>query len=82
VVNQAITVLAVFKYKSAVDALIDCFDADFKGKTDWKRAYKPEMFQENIADSLRTLTGHSLGPDKEQWLNWWQKNRNSVPELK
>jgi HEAT repeat protein len=81
VVNQAITVLAVFKHKTAVDALIDSFDADFKMKTDWKRAYKPEMFRDNIADSLRTLTGQQIGTDKDQWLKWWTAHRSDVSVL-
>ncbi|MDB6064930.1 MAG: hypothetical protein JWR26_1138 [Pedosphaera sp.] len=82
VVNQAVTVLAVFKYKAAVDELIGCFDADFVGKSDWKRAYKPEMFRENIADALRTLTGAHFGPDKAQWLTWWKEHRETTPGLK
>lgn len=72
VANQAIGVLSVYRHKEAVAGLIDCFDADFKGKADWKRAYTPEMFQENIAETLRTLTGQPLGPDKELWLKWWR----------
>jgi HEAT repeat protein len=82
VVNQAITVLAVFKYKAAVDALIASFDADFQGKQDWKRAYSPEMFQDNIAGSLHSLTGQPIGADKAQWSNWWQAHRDTAPGLK
>lgn len=82
VVNQAITVLAVFKYKAAVDALITSFDADFKGKSDWKRAYEPEMFRENIADSLSRLTGRHIGADKAQWSKWWEDHRDTVTGLK
>lgn len=82
VVNQAISVLGVFKYKAAVDVLVDCFSADFQGKEDWKRAYKPEMFRDNIADSLRTLTGQRIGTDKAQWLKWWEEHRATVPGLK
>jgi hypothetical protein len=78
VVNQAITVLSVFKYKATVEGLVDCFDVDFKGKADWKRAYKPEMFRENIAGSLREITGHELGPDQQAWLDWWRKNRETT----
>ena len=73
VVNQAITVLAAFKSQEAVQGLIECFDADFRGKSDWKRAYKSAMFRENIAESLRAITGQSFGPDKEEWLKWWQE---------
>ncbi|MCX6925598.1 MAG: HEAT repeat domain-containing protein [Verrucomicrobia bacterium] len=81
VVNQAITVLAAFKYRAAVDALIDCFNCDFRGKQDWKRAYKPEMFQDNLADSLRRITGQRFGADKAQWLQWWKEHRDTTPSL-
>ncbi len=82
VVNQAITVLSVFKYKAAVAGLIDCFDADFRNREDWKRAYNPEMFQENIAKSLRTITEQSFGPDKEQWARWWREQGQKQSGLK
>jgi HEAT repeat protein len=82
VVNQAISVLAVFKYKATVDVLLECFDADFKNKNDWKRAYTPEMFRENIATSLRDLTGQQINADKQQWLTWWKLHRNTVQQLK
>lgn len=72
VVQQAVAALSAFKHKSAVEGLIDCFDADFAGKDDWKRAYAPEMFRENIAESLRAITGQPIGPDKELWLAWWR----------
>jgi HEAT repeat protein len=81
VVNQSITVLAAFKYQAAVDALIESFDADFQGKEDWKRAYKPEMFRENIADSLKQLTGQQIGADKQRWQIWWKAHRDSMPGL-
>jgi HEAT repeat protein len=81
VVNQAIAVLAEFKYKAAVDALINCFPADFSDKQDWKRAYKPQMFRDNIADSLRSLTGQSIGADEAQWLKWWKEHRDIAPGL-
>ena len=81
VVNQAITVLAEFKYKAAVDALIECFPADFRDKNDWKRAFTPEMFRDNIADTLRSLTGQPIGPDQAQWLNWWKAHRATAPGL-
>jgi HEAT repeat protein len=81
VVNQSIAVMAAFKYKAAVDALIDCFDSDFRGKDDWKRAYKPEMFRQNLADSLRRLTGQSFGADRIQWQKWWKEHRDTTPSL-
>jgi HEAT repeat protein len=81
VVNQAIEVMPGFKFKAAVDALIESFDADFQGKRDWKRAYTPEMFRENIAHSLSRLTGQSITADKRQWLDWWKSHRDSVRGL-
>jgi HEAT repeat protein len=82
VVNQGIAVLAEFKYKETVDVLIDAFDADFQGKHDWKRAYTPQMFRDNIADALHSLTGQKLGAEKAQWLKWWKEHRDTVPGLK
>jgi HEAT repeat protein len=82
VVNQAITVMAAFKYKVAVEALIDSFDANFDRKRDWKRAYNPGMFQDNIADSLRTLTGQQFASNKDQWSQWWKENQATVLDLK
>ena len=82
VVNQSITVLSIFKYKSTVDGLIECFDADFKGKSDWKRAYNSEMFRDNIAKSLTELTGQKIKADKASWLKWWRLNRESFKEAK
>lgn len=73
VVNQAITVLSVYKYQAAVEGLIDCFDADFKGKSDWKRAYSPAMFRQTIAESLRAITGQPFGADKATWQEWWDR---------
>jgi len=82
VVNQAITVLGLFKYKAAVDALIDSFDADFRGKSDWRRAYNPGMFRENIATSLNQLTGQKIGAEKQAWLKWWNTHRDAITGLK
>jgi HEAT repeat protein len=82
VVNQAIQVLPEFKFKASVDVLIDSFDASFQGKHDWKRAYTPEMFRDNLAQSLMQLTGQHIGADKQQWQTWWRSHRDSTPELK
>ena len=82
VVNQSITVLSVYKYKTAVSGLIDCFDADFNGKEDWKRANQPRMFSENIGETLHTLTGQNFGPDKAQWLKWWTETGSHLDSLK
>jgi len=82
VVNQAITVLSAFKYKAAAAGLIECFDADFEGKSDWKRAYTPDMFRENIAESLRRITGQDFGADKARWEAWWQSSGRLAQDLK
>jgi len=81
-VNQCTTVLTVYKYKAAVSGLIECFDADFKGKSDWKRAGSPEMFCENIGETLKTLTGQDFGRDKTRWLAWWQAEGSHLDSLK
>ncbi len=77
VVNPAIEVLAGFRWPEAVDGLITCFDANFEGKQDWKRAFTPAMFRENVAASLRKLTGQDLPADRKRWEAWWQANRGS-----
>lgn len=78
VVNQAITVLSVYKHQAAVEGLIGCFDAEFEQKADWKRAYSPAMFRQNIAETLRAITGQSFGADKATWQEWWDREgRNS-----
>jgi HEAT repeat protein len=82
VVNQSITVLQVFKSKAAVEGLIECFDVNFEGKQDWKRAYTPEMFRDHIADSLCEITGQSIGPDKQAWLSWWREKGKDLTDLK
>jgi len=82
VVNQSITVLGMYKYKAAVEGLIDCFDADFTGKEDWHRAYTPEMFRANIATSLRAITGVSIGTNKAAWQYWWNTEGITRTDLK
>ncbi len=77
--DQAITVLAAFKHKAAVEGLIECFDADFKGKCNWKKSvYTLDMYRKNIAASLRKITGHDLGPDKKAWAKWWRNNSKVI----
>ena len=82
VVNQCITVLSVYKFKAAVRGLIGCFNADFKGKSDWKRAYEPQMFAENIGESLKQITGQDFGADKAQWIKWWSDEGKNASGLK
>lgn len=81
VVDNAIAVLAEFRTKEAIAGLIDCFDADFAGKSNWKYAHQPEMFRENIAASLRAITGQTFGPDKRRWAEWWKSSGRKVPAL-
>ncbi len=78
VVNQSIEVVSLFKFKAAVEGLIECMDAKFEGKADWKRATDPESFRENIATSLRTITGAPIGADKRQWQLWWQEHKTTA----
>jgi HEAT repeat protein len=77
VVNACIEVLAGLRYPESVDGLIECFDASFEGKGDWKRAYTPQMFRDNVAESLRRLTGKDFPADKQRWAEWWKANRAS-----
>ena len=77
VVSPAIEVLGGLRFPESVDALIECFNAPFDGKGDWKRAYTPEMFRENIAGSLTRLTSQKFPADKTRWETWWQGNRDS-----
>ena len=74
VVDSSINALSSFKYKAAVEGLIASFDADFDGKKAAKRASSPENFREEIATSLRLITGQTIGPDKLQWQKWWQEH--------
>lgn len=75
--NSAIDCFADFPYPESVDALIGAFDIDFKGQVDWKRAYKPEMFYDHIAEILQRLTGQKIPAKKALWKKWWEKNRNN-----
>jgi len=81
VVIFGISALPAFKSKAAVDALIDCFDADFQGKEYGKGEGSPYEFLDRIARSLHDLTDESFGPDKQKWTDWWRENRDTS-ELK
>jgi hypothetical protein len=78
VVNPAIEILGAHFFPESVDALIECFDASFEGKSDWRRAYTPEMFRQSIASALHTLTGENLPADKSAWQQWWEKHRGPL----
>jgi HEAT repeat protein len=78
VVDNAIGALGEFRYPAAVTGLIACFDADFKGKANWKYAHRPEMFREHIGGALQRITGMNFGVDKKLWLRWWRKGVKGV----
>jgi HEAT repeat protein len=79
---ESITVLAGFKYKTAVAGLIECFDVEFIDHDGWKGANVPEIFRDNIARSLREITGQKFGTDKRRWQDWWQNEGATAEELK
>ena len=78
VVDNAIGTLGDYKYKAAVDGLIDCLSADFGGKDNWKYAYKPDMFRDHIAAALANITGEDFGPNAAAWKSWWT-TKGSIP---
>ncbi|MCY2930078.1 MAG: HEAT repeat domain-containing protein [Planctomycetota bacterium] len=84
VVYEAICSLSDFKCKAAVQGLVDCFDVDFAKKERFgKDSSDPaEKFQQRIAESLRTITGRDLSPDKGPWVHWWQTEGRSATDLK
>ncbi len=81
-VYHAITVLGSFKSRAAVEGLIECFGVDFKDEGDWMFAFRPEMFRDHVAESLRKITGQSIGPDKQAWLAWWREKGKDDASLK
>lgn len=82
VVNQTITVLGEYKDPVVVSGLIDCLDADFTNKADWKRTYEPTMFRKNINETLNRITGQNLVPDKQVWRDWWEKEGQRLEWMK
>jgi HEAT repeat protein len=84
-VNQAISVLSKFRCKAAVVGLIDCLDTVPAREIDEKagrREYTTAMFDEDIAKTLKTLTGQHFGPDKSLWKQWWLEEGQNVDSLK
>jgi hypothetical protein len=80
VANEAITILAErYPYEETISGLIDCFEASFAGKEDWKRAATPATFHKHLAEALRHLTGQGFGPDKSQWRTWWRSIKTPYP---
>ena len=75
--------LSKLKYKAAVEGLIDCFDLEFKAKDLGKGQHvTPDTYRNQIARSLRQITGQPFGADKQQWLKWWQEKGKQDAELK
>ncbi len=56
VINNSLSVLSTLRYRAAVLGLIDCFGADFAGKSGGKGGYKPESFTRAIAEALQTFS--------------------------
>ena len=82
-IGMAIDSLGQFKYKAAVEGLIECFDADFKKHYEGKGEYEtPESYRNRIARSLQQITGETFGADKQQWLKWWREKGKQSAELK
>jgi HEAT repeat protein len=52
-----------FKMREAIEPLIAWISPD-----------EPELSQA-AAVALQTITGQSLGSDREKWSQWWEKNR-------
>ena len=82
-IGMAIDSLGQFKYKAAVEGLIECFDADFRSITRARESTKrPRSYRNRIARSLQQITGETFGADKQQWLKWWRRRASRGAELK
>ena len=82
-IDMAICDLGMFKYKAAVERLIECFDVDFKEEELGKgESATPATYRNRIARSLQAITGQPFGADKQQWLKWWQEQGKQSAELK
>jgi hypothetical protein len=78
-IHMSIRDLGQRKYKIAVQGLIECFDRQFKEEYFGKGEHvTPATYPNLIARSLQEITGQSFGADKQQWLKWWQKEREST----
>jgi HEAT repeat protein len=78
----AIGALSAFKYKAAVEGLIECFDTDFRRASGFAMAITLHNFRDDVAKSLRSITGQPFGVEKGQWLKWWREKGMSSSELK
>ncbi len=82
IIDMAIQALSEFKFKAAVEGLIDCFDVVFKEENLGKGEHVTATTYHNlIARSLQRITGQPFGADKQQWLKWWQENGKQSTEL-
>ncbi len=78
-IGQSISELGTRKCKAAVEGLIECFDRQFQEEYFGKGEHvTPATYPNLIASSLQQITGQSFGSDKQQWLRWWQKERQST----
>ncbi len=78
-ITMSISDLGRRKRKAAVEGLIECFDRQFKEEYFGKGEHvTPATYPNLIASSLQQITGQSFGSDKQQWLRWWQKERQST----
>jgi HEAT repeat protein len=83
IIDMAIQALSEFKYKAAVEGLIDCFDVTFKEENLGKGEHVTAATYRNLlARSLQRITGQPFGADKEQWLTWWHEKGERSSELK
>jgi len=57
--------LRIFKDKRSIKPLIDLLTEE-----------KP-IVKKIYGDSLREITGQQFGDDQQQWLDWWEKNKDS-----
>ncbi len=80
--NEAVMALSEFKYKAAVAGLIECFNVDFRSERGFVMAVTLPMVRDNIATSLRSITGQPFGVEKGQWLKWWREKGMSTAGLK
>jgi hypothetical protein len=82
-ISEAILSLSEFKYKEAVEGLIECFDVKFKSEdVDKGERVTPATYCNQIARSLQTITGQPFGADKQQWIRWWREKGQQDATLK
>ena len=78
--SRAIQILETFPSSNlAIKALIDAFDIDFQALAEGKQVVidNNEYYRKTISESLKKMTGQSLGVDKKKWLNYYQSTFNA-----